>query len=150
MPVPNVLSILPVINHHRNRSTCSCQNYGFYRPQRSCGKVMFLHLSMILFTGRRSLSRGGLFCPVGVSVEEVSVQEGSLFRGSSVKGCLCPGRGSLSRGWRGLWGISVQGGLCSGGLKGLCLEGFLSGRPSYGNVRTVRILLECILVYILD
>ena len=24
----------------------------FYRPQRSCGKVMFLHLSVILFTGR--------------------------------------------------------------------------------------------------
>ena len=23
----------------------------FYRPQRSCGKVMFLHLSVILFTG---------------------------------------------------------------------------------------------------
>ena len=26
--------------------------YGvYYRPQRSCGKVMFLHLSVILFTG---------------------------------------------------------------------------------------------------
>ena len=24
----------------------------FYRPQRSCGKVIFLHLSVILFTGR--------------------------------------------------------------------------------------------------
>ena len=37
----------------------------FYRPQRSCGKVMFLHLSVFLFTGgggslsrRGSLSRG--------------------------------------------------------------------------------------------
>ena len=28
----------------------SCLNY--YHPQRSCGKVMFLHLSEILFTGR--------------------------------------------------------------------------------------------------
>ena len=25
---------------------------GYYRPQRSCGKVMFLHVSVILFTGR--------------------------------------------------------------------------------------------------
>ena len=25
--------------------------FHFYRPQRSCGKVMFLHLSVILFTG---------------------------------------------------------------------------------------------------
>ena len=27
--------------------------FHFYRPQRSCGKVMFLHLSVILFTGGR-------------------------------------------------------------------------------------------------
>ena len=73
----------------------------FYRPQRSCGKVMFLHLCVIVFTGG-----------------------------------LCPG-GSLSGG--SLWGFSVQG--------GLCLWGSLSGRPLlYGNVRAVRILLECILV----
>ena len=26
--------------------------FSFYRPQRSCDKVMFLHLSVILFTGR--------------------------------------------------------------------------------------------------
>ena len=31
---------------HPTRST-----FHFYRPQRSCGKVMFLHLSVILFTG---------------------------------------------------------------------------------------------------
>ena len=46
-----------------------------YRPQRSCGKVMFLHLSVILFMGE-SLSRG------------VSVQRGSLSRGVSVWGSL--------------------------------------------------------------
>ena len=28
--------------------------FSCYRPQRSCGKVMFLHLSVILFTGGRS------------------------------------------------------------------------------------------------
>ena len=94
----------------------------FYRPQRSCGMVMFLHMCVILFgrggvisvpactTGhmtRRSLSgrclsgdlcQGGL-C-LGVSVQRVSVW-GSLSRG------FCPG-GSLSR------GVSVQGDHCPG------------------------------------
>ena len=58
----------------------------YYRPQWSCGKVMFLHLSVILFTGG-SLSRGSL--SRGVSIWEslsngVSVQEGFLSRGSMV------------------------------------------------------------------
>ena len=61
---------------------------------------MFLHLSVILFMGE-SLSKGGLcqegFCPRG----------GSLFRGVSVQGGLCPG-GSLSR------GFSAQRGSLSG------------------------------------
>ena len=70
---------------------------------------MFLHVSVILFTG-------------GVSV---SVLEG---------GGLCPGGslsgGALSRGWA---------------LSG----GSLSWRPPpYGNERAVRILLECILVFL--
>ena len=30
-------------------------NSNFYRPQRSCGKVMFLHVSVILFTGGRGV-----------------------------------------------------------------------------------------------
>ena len=34
-------------------------NEVYYRPQRSCGKAMFLHLSVILFTGG-SLSGGSL------------------------------------------------------------------------------------------
>ena len=68
-----------------SRSFCRVD---FYRPQRTCGKVMFLHLCVILFTGG-SLSRG-----VSVKGERVSVRE----------------------------------------------------TPLYGNVRAVRILLECILV----
>ena len=32
-----------------------------YRPQRSCGKVMFLQLSVILFTGGDSVHRGGVW-----------------------------------------------------------------------------------------
>ena len=39
-------------------SSSFCQ-VDFYRPQRTCGKVMFLHLCVILFTGGSlSLSRG--------------------------------------------------------------------------------------------
>ena len=34
-----------------------------YRLQRSCGKVIFLHLSVNLFTGGVSLSKGGDLCP---------------------------------------------------------------------------------------
>ena len=42
----------------------------FYRPQRSCGKVILLHLSVILFTAGEG----------GGSVQGVSVQErGSFF-----------------------------------------------------------------------
>ena len=72
--------------------------------KRNCGKVMFLHLSVILFTGEWSLSRM-------VSVHQVSVQGvsfwglcpgGSLCPGVSAQGGLCPG-GSLS------WGVSVLG-----------------------------------------
>ena len=46
-----------------SRSFCRVD---FYRPQRTCGKVMFLHLCVILFTGG-SLSRGGL-CPGGTGL----------------------------------------------------------------------------------
>ena len=92
----------------------------FYRPQRSCGKLMFLHLPVILFT------RGG------VSDWGVSVQGG-----------LCPGgQGSLSGGvfvQRGLSRLGKSlpgvagGGLCPRGLSvqgGLCPGRSLSGRPT--------------------
>ena len=79
---------------------------------------MFLHVSVILFTG------AGL-CP-GVSVWGVSVQGGSG-RGVSVQGVSV--RGSLSR------------------RPPLGQETPPPGqRPPYGNVRAIRILLECILV----
>ena len=85
---------------------------------------MFLHLSMIVFTGR-SLSRG------------VSVQGVSLSRGCLCPGSLCPGgflyRGALSR------RVSVQGGLCPvGSLSGdLCPVGSLSGGLCLGVRHTV-------------
>ena len=107
----------------------------------------------------RSPSREGL-CPVGicsgVSVQGVSVQgdlcpEGfSVQRGSlSRAGGLCSG-GSLFRGGLCPEGVSLQGrgSLSRGSLSGQSLSGgSLLGRPRYSNERAVRILLECILVY---
>ena len=133
---------------------------------------MFLHLSVILFTG-------GSLCPGegdlsvqerGVSVQEkgVSVQKrgvslsrrgGSLSRTrgslSGRGGSLCPGeRVSLSRrgglclgeGCLCPGGVSVQGSMSKG--EGESLSGTPLPRPSYGYVRAVCILLECILVII--
>ena len=63
---------------------------------------------------------------------------------------VCP-RGSLSRGRVvSVWGISVKGGLCQGGIYlGVSLLGRPSRhRPPYSNERAVCILLECILVNI--
>ena len=59
----------------------------------SCGKIMFLHLSEIMFTGKV----GGGLCPGGPCPGGVSVQGRSL----STR-CLC------------LRGVFVQGGLCQG------------------------------------
>ena len=125
--------------------------------KRSCGKVMFLHLSVILFTGR-SLSSGGslssgCLCQVGVSVKGgslsrgVSVCRGSLSGGVSVQGvsvqgglspegCLCPG-GSLSRGGLCVGGVSVQGCL-SRGWVGLCPDGGVSVRETTHMVKNER------------
>ena len=118
-----------------------------YRPQRSCGKVMFSHVSVILSRGE-----GGLY-------PSMHQRRGSLSRGVSVRGCLCPGvslsGGSLSMGVL-CPGVSLSGGSLSMGV--LCPGGSLSrgvsvreipqteSPPPYGNERVVRILLECILV----
>ena len=47
---------LPHLNHASRTWTTNIisQKLFNYRPQRSCGKVMFLHLSVILFTGGSS------------------------------------------------------------------------------------------------
>ena len=56
----------------------------YYRSQRSCGKVMFLHLPVILLTGSWSLSSRGLclggLCPGVVSVRG-GLCPGDLFQG---------------------------------------------------------------------
>ena len=87
--------------------------------KRSCGKVMFLYLCVILFTG-------------GISVQAVPLSEGSLSRGVSVQGVSVRGVS--------VWGVSVWGsvqwGLCPGGLcpwEGLCPAGLSKGGPLSGR-----------------
>ena len=47
------------------KGKCSLVFVMYYRPQRSCGKVMFLHLSVILFTGGRGCSvHAGIHTPL--------------------------------------------------------------------------------------
>ena len=129
----------------------------FYRLQRICGKVMFLHLCV----GGGSLSRRW------ASVQGVSVQAGhcpgeeGLCPGwGSLSGELffCPGDGPLSRGSLSRQ-VTVLGRRVSVQDGGLCLESSFSigvsvqrvsvqgDPPKYGYVRAVRILLECILVH---
>ena len=141
-------------------------------------KPIYLFLSKVWFLPPATkLREGNSFTPVcdsvhrGVSVQGgVSAQGGSLSKGegslskgegslskgegSLSKGDLCPGalcpRGvSVQGGGVSVQGVSVQGGSLFRGQRGLCPGGSLSGRPLYGNVRAVRTLLECILVYIL-
>ena len=103
----------------------------FTARKRSCGKVMFLQVSVILFTGG-ACSRGG----------------------------ACSQSGGVSApGGRGVWsgGVPAHGGCLLGGcllLGGVCSGGGASGPggvpggdPPRLLLRAVRILLECILVY---
>ena len=115
----------------------------FYRPQRSCGKVMLLHLSVSHSVHRREgvsvpacttghMTWGSLFG--WVSVQGVSVQGVSVWGGVSVQGV--PVRG-----------VSVQGGLClMVSVQGVSVrETPQTETPLYGNERVLHILLECIL-----
>ena len=80
---------------------------------------------------RGSLSRGSLS-------RQVSVQADLCLGGVSVQGGTSVQKVSVRSGGSLSWWVSVKWGLCPGGS--------LSGRPSYGYVRAVRILLECTLV----
>ena len=104
-----------------------------YRPQRSWGKVMFLHVSVILFTG--VLSQHAL--------QVVSQHALQQVLGGAIPACIAGGiLACLAAGLRGV---------CSGGgllpevsAGGGCLEETPPGRLL---LRAVRILLECILVF---
>ena len=107
-----------------------------YLPQRSCTTLMFLHMSVILFTtGEGWVSVPA--CTTGYMTRGIPVGDGlfpeGLCLGGSVWGSLSRGeslcRGSLS--WEGGWGF--------------CPGRSLSERhPLYSNKREVHILLECI------
>ena len=58
---------LPHLNHASLTWTTNIisQKLFNYRPQRSCGKVMFLHLSVILFTGGSATPSGQTPRPSG-------------------------------------------------------------------------------------
>ena len=101
-----------------------------HRQQWSCGKVMFLHLSVILFTGV-SLPRGDLY-PGG------SLSRGSLSRGSVSRGSLS--RGSLS----GRPPIQLHvGGTHPNGMHSCCIrKHFAHYKTRYANKKpTHRLLL---------
>ena len=72
-----------------------------------------------------------------LQVGEGSLSRGALSRGLCPEGKLCPG------------GVSVQGSLSRGSLSrgDLCQWGVSVRETPYSNVRAVRILLECILVF---
>ena len=126
------------------------------------GKLMFLHMSVILFTGGVSVwcyflsgclihvpSRGGSLSLVTCSFQGVSVQGEFMSRGGlcpgRVEGGLSGGGGSLSReevsvqvGSLPVW-VSVQSVACAQG--GLCRE-----RAPESEKQAVDMLLACFLV----
>ena len=98
---------LQLSHRYENRSVSkarySCML--FATSKRSSEKEMFLHLSVILFTGG-------------------SLSSGSLSRGVSVQGNLCPG--DLSSGGFSVQEVSVQASLCPGGtVQGVSVQGGL-------------------------
>ena len=102
----------------------------YYRPQRSCGKVKFLQTSVILFTAGGG---GALACQGGLACQGACVSGGVAVRGCAWQGVVHGGHG------RGLY---VWQGVCV--ARG---RAYQERRPLQRTVRTVRILLECILVW---
>ena len=58
----------------------------FYRPQRSCSKVMFSQASVILFTGGGVRVAGGGVCGGGVHGRRACVAEGCAWQGACMAG----------------------------------------------------------------
>ena len=142
-----------------------------YHPQRSWGKVMFLHVSVILFTGGvvsqhalqavsqhalQQVSRGGIpACLAGFQVHTQGEVKGSGRGGGGSSGPHLGGvcsRGCLL--WGGGVGVPAPGGYLLWGCvlwecllwadcsKGWCGDPYCCGLL----LQAVRILLECILV----
>ena len=102
-----------------------------YRPQRSWGKVMFLHVSVILFTGGGSS---------GPHPGEVEGSGWGAFPGPHQGGISRPTPGGVSPGKHLGGGLQVH-------TRGVSQHALRQTPNMQLLLRAVRILLECILVY---
>ena len=129
----------------------------YYRPQRSWGKVMFLNVSVILFTGGGVVSQHALQV-----VSQHALQQGGwgVVSQHALQVSRPTPRGEVEgSGWGGLqshtWGEAP--GLHHGGLQahtwgvsrptpGGCIPACTEADPPWLLLWAVRILLECFLV----
>ena len=109
--------------------TSKFQRKYHYRPQRSWGKVIFPHASVILLTGGLS-APGGVVCSRGVSALGVSALGVSAPGGVWSGGCLLPGGvcsgGDVCSLGDLVWRVSAPGGCV---LQGSLLLGAPGGVP---------------------
>ena len=98
------------------------------------GKVIFLHLSVILFTG-------GACVVGGICGRGVCMAGGTCGEGACMAGCVCVvggmnGRGCMVGGMHGR-GACVAGGMCGRGVcaMGVCVAGGVHGR--YYKIRSM-------------
>ena len=127
-----------------------------YRQQRSCSKVMFLYVSVILFTGGACVV-GGMCVPGGMYVAGDMCSVGACVAGGMVgrhawQGACVVGV-CMVGGVHGREGMHGRGMCMAGGMHGtgMCVTGGMCGRghtwqERWPLQRAVRILLECILV----
>ena len=107
-----------------------------YRPQRSCGKVMFSQATGVCDSVHR-----GAMCGRGVCVVGGMHGRGHVWRGAcvAVGSCMAGGGHAWQGGMHGrghVWQGAVQGRVCGGN----------AWWERWPLQRTVRIILECILV----
>ena len=102
----------------------------YYRPQRSCGKVMFLHLSVILFTG--GVGVGGMHGRGHASRRDIHGRGHAWWGGMCGRGvCMTSGH-AWSGGMHGREACMVgacvarRSGVCM--ARGPCMAGGVCGR----------------------
>ena len=111
-----------------------------------CINITLVKLQIVLLLPAMKLRQRNVFTPVCYSFHRGG---GGLCPGGSLSGGVSVRGGSLSR-RASVQGISVLGGSLSRGRVSVQEEGLCHGNPPpppYGYVWSVRILLECILVF---
>ena len=116
-----------------------CHDYSYYRPQRSCGKVIFSQAPVILSTGETCVA-GGHMCGRGRAW-----QGGCAWQGGMCGRVGMCGRGHVWQGVHGRRGMCGRGHAWQGGgcaLWGTCMAGDMHGRGHawqgvYGRVECV-------------